>query len=305
MPSDRTLPPASHATVAAPTTMTGVVKGQHIRIGSGFSAFHFGEDMFSGLIDPVVMVDHFEMTIPTFDPHPHAGISAVTYMFEDSTAPHVNYDSLGNHIPIEPGALHWLAAGRGAIHTEQPEGANPRVHALQIFVNLAADRKAIDPFAVHIEPQDIPELHGPGLRVRVVLGETSGIRQPATQALPEPFTLLDGFLSSNESFHHVVPAGWNAMVCLIDGQLTVDFGGRAIDLAPGEAIGVGRGPETDDGEGDLRLLADPTCHFVILSGRALKEPIVKNGPFVMNSREQMLATMTDYRLGHFGQLVMP
>ena len=238
MHSEEKLPPESDATVAARQTMTGVVKGQPIRIGSGFSALHFGEDMFSGLIDPVVMVDHFEMTIPTFDPHPHAGISAVTYMFEDSTAPHVNYDSLGNHMPIEPGALHWLAAGRGAIHTEQPEGANPRVHALQIFVNLPADRKAIEPFAVHVESQDIPELQGPGLRVRVVLGETFGIRQPATDALPEPFTLLDGFLSSSAVFHHAVPEGWNAMVCVIEGRMTVDFDGSAVDLAPGEAIGA-------------------------------------------------------------------
>ncbi|MGL5321039.1 MAG: pirin family protein, partial [Aeromonas veronii] len=114
-------------------TLSAPVKGQPLRIGSGFEASHFGEHFFNGLIDPVAMVDHFQMTAPTFEPHPHAGISAVTYLFEDSTSPHVNYDSLGNQGPIEPGALHWLAAGRGAVHTEQPEGASPYVHALQIF----------------------------------------------------------------------------------------------------------------------------------------------------------------------------
>ena len=78
------------------------VAGHDMRIGSGFTAKHLPEDAFQGLIDPVVMVDHFHMTSPTFQPHPHAGISAVTYMFEDSTSPHVNYDSMGNNGPIQP-----------------------------------------------------------------------------------------------------------------------------------------------------------------------------------------------------------
>ncbi|MFQ1634889.1 hypothetical protein ACK39T_15985 [Aeromonas veronii] len=69
-------------------TLSAPVKGQPLRIGSGFAASHFGEHFFNGLIDPVVMVDHFQMTAPTFEPHPHTGISAVTYLFEDSTSPH-------------------------------------------------------------------------------------------------------------------------------------------------------------------------------------------------------------------------
>lgn len=154
-------------------TLSAPVKGQPLRIGSGFEASHFGEHFFNGRIDPVVMVDHFQMTAPTFEPHPHAGISAVTYLFEDSTAPHVNYDSLGNQGPIEPGALHWLAAGRGAVHTEQPEGASPYVHALQIFVNLPANQKMASPFAVHAAAATIPEFHGEGVRVRVVAGHSN------------------------------------------------------------------------------------------------------------------------------------
>jgi hypothetical protein len=119
-------------------------------IGDFFRAKHFGEQEFNGLIDPVVMLDHFHMTGPTFDPHPHAGISAVTYVFEDATGAHVNYDSLGNRGPINPGALHWFAAGRGAVHTEQPEGDGRHVHALQIFVNMPASKKLNAPNAVHV-----------------------------------------------------------------------------------------------------------------------------------------------------------
>ena len=148
---------------------TGIA-GHSVVIGDAFRATHFDEQEFGGLIDPVVMLDHFHMTGPTFAPHPHAGISAVTYMFEDAIGAHVNYDSLGNHGPINPGALHWFAAGRGAVHTEQPEGDGRHVHALQIFVNLPAGKKLSAPYAVHVEANDIPEFNSPGVRVRVVTG---------------------------------------------------------------------------------------------------------------------------------------
>jgi redox-sensitive bicupin YhaK (pirin superfamily) len=85
---------------------------------------------------PLLMVDDFRMRAPTFGPHPHEGISAVTYLFEDSRSPHLNWDSLGNRLPVTPGSLHWLVAGNGVTHHAWPGGADPEVHGLQFFVNL-------------------------------------------------------------------------------------------------------------------------------------------------------------------------
>lgn len=283
------------------------VAGHHMRIGSGFTAKHLPEDVFQGLIDPVVMVDHFHMTSPTFQPHPHAGLSAVTYLFEDSTAPHVNYDSMGNNGPIHPGALHWFAAGRGAVHTEQPEGPDPHVHALQIFVNLPAAKKGHAPFAVHLEPTEVPEIHRPGVRVRVVLGESQGVASPATPKLPEPFTLLDGFVEPGASFEHALPRAWGGLLYAVAGELSLSAGGELRTLKAEHGLGLQLPADSPSAHETLHLRAQGSqpLHFVWLSGPALREPMVKQGPFVMNTFEQMQQAILDYRAGKFGDLNMP
>ena len=283
------------------------VAGHDMRIGSGFTAKHLPEDAFQGLIDPVVMVDHFHMTSPTFQPHPHAGISAVTYMFEDSTSPHVNYDSMGHHGPIHPGALHWFAAGRGAVHTEQPEGAQPHVHALQIFVNLPAAKKGEAPFAVHLEPGEVPEFRAPGVRVRVVLGESQGVASPATAQLPEPFTLLDGFVEPGARFEQGLPRGWGGLLYVVAGELALSAGGEQRRVQAGHGVGLQLPAESAVTEEPLRLQAQGSeaLHFAWLSGPALREPMVKQGPFVMNTVEQMQQAIRDFQAGKFGQLVLP
>ncbi len=269
-----------------------VVEAAPFAIGASFEARQIAEQAFGGLIDPVVMVDHFHMSAPTFEPHPHAGMSAVTYMFEDSVGHHMNYDSIGNNGPIKPGALHWLVAGRGVVHTEQPEGAGLHIHALQIFVNLPAARKYIEPHAVHVEAEDMPEFYAPGVRVRVVSGETHNLRSPAV--LPEPFTLLDGFLAEGASFSYELPPGWHALVYAVKGGVEID------DVQPfivpeGYAVGIG-------GAGAVSLQAPKAAHFVLLAGRALKEPLVKHGPFVMNSGAQIEERIRAYQQGQFGRL---
>ncbi|WP_412024318.1 pirin family protein [Burkholderia cepacia] len=285
--------------------MSRVIAGRDLAIGASFSAKHFDEGMFDGAMDPVVMLDHFQMTGPTFEPHPHAGISAVTYVFEDATGAHVNYDSLGNHGSIEPGALHWFAAGRGAVHTEQPEGDGHRVHALQIFVNLPAARKYDAPYAVHVEPHDIPEFTAPGVRVRVVSGSSNGVSAPVTAKLPEPFTLLDGFLSHASAFDHVLPRGWNATIHAVSGTLRVEAAGVVRSLKAGEAVGITFDREAPADGAWISVIADDDAHFVVLSGAALREPIARHGPFVMNTRAQLDDRISAYQSGAFGQLAVP
>lgn len=284
------------------------VSARDMRIGTGFSAWHLSEDAFQGLIDPVLMVDHFHMTAPTFQPHPHAGISAVTYLFEDSVSPHVNYDSLGHHGPIHPGALHWLAAGRGAVHTEQPEGADPHVHALQIFVNLPAGQKADAPFVVHVEPHEVPEHRAEGLRLRVVLGQSQGLVAPATARLPQPFTLLDGFVAPGAQFRHELARGWGGLVYGVAGTLELNAAGRSQRLQAGQGLGLQLPAEAAEAAETLCFEAPadgPPLHVVLLCGPALREPLVKQGPFVMNTPEQMQQAIRDYQAGRFGALVLP
>src|SRR5215469_15411680 len=123
-------------------------------IGSGFAAHHFSEEMFDGSMDPLLMADDFVMTAPTFEAHLHAGISAVTAMFEDSVGDFLNRDTLGHNVALKAGDLYWLAAASGAAHEERPaEGA--RTHALQIFVNLPARLKTEPARALHVAAADV------------------------------------------------------------------------------------------------------------------------------------------------------
>ncbi|VVE61328.1 nuclease PIN [Pandoraea captiosa] len=285
--------------------ISDVVTGHDMAIRDGFRAKHFSEQAFGGLMDPVVMLDHFHMTAPTFAPHPHAGISAVTYMFEDAVGAHVNYDSLGNHGPILPGALHWFAAGRGAVHTEQPEGDGHHAHALQIFVNLPASQKYDAPYAFDVAPAQVPEVRGTGMRVRVVSGQSHGLHAPGNARLPQPFTLLDGFLSNAAAFDYDLPRGWNATVCVISGVLHVDVAGSQRQLQAGDAVAVGLRDDATDACVTLVMRAasaEVDTHFVVLSGPALNEPIAKHGPFVMNSVEQINDRISAYQRGEFGEL---
>ena len=127
---------------------------QRANHGSHFRAY--GLRGVAALIDPFLGVDHAWMSAPTFPPHSHAGFSAVSYLFLDSETGVDNRDSLGTRNLIRPGGLHWATAGSGIVHEEVPAEAGKTVHSLQIFVNLAASQKDIAPFALPLEPEDVP-----------------------------------------------------------------------------------------------------------------------------------------------------
>ena len=102
-----------HTMLADTLRLTKPTRGRPFAIASHFRAQSFCEDQFGGAMDPLLMVDHFRMSEPTFGPHHHAGFSAVTYVLEDSRSAHQNTDSMGNNLPINLGSLHWMVAGRG------------------------------------------------------------------------------------------------------------------------------------------------------------------------------------------------
>ena len=111
-------------------------------------------------LDPFINLDDFRMSEPTFPPHPHAGFSAVTYMFEDSAGAFTNRDSLGDHSRIGPGSLHWTQAAAGMMHEEIPEQRGLVCHGLQMFVNLRSDHKNAAPRAFHVDAAAVPEPGG-------------------------------------------------------------------------------------------------------------------------------------------------
>ena len=271
-----------------------VVEGAPHNIGNGFTAKHFSEEMFDGSMDPLLMVDHFVMTAPTFDPHLHAGISAVTAMFEDSEGSFFNRNSLGQNLELKAGDLYWLAAASGAVHEEKP-GDGARIHALQVFVNLPERLKKCPARALKVDAQSVPVIEGDGHRIRVVLGQSG--KAVGTSDTPEEMTLLDGFLSENGRFSHDLPEGRQAWVYAVTGSISVKIEGEERVLAAGSATTVLAGPAAS-----ISIAAGGPSHFVLLAGKPIHEPFVKAGPLVMSTAADVRETLASYAQGKFGHI---
>jgi len=263
------------------------------QIGSGFAARHFSEELFEGRMDPLLMVDDFVMTAPTFAPHLHAGISAVTLMFEDAAGGFLNRDSLGHNVALRAGDLYWLAAASGAAHEERPaDGAC--IHALQIFVNLPARLKKEPARAIHVRAEDVPVIEGQGHRVRVVLGRSGAIT--GADGTPEEMTMLDGMLERGR-FAHCLAAGHQAWIYAVSGDLTVRCDGDVRALAQGCATTIADGPATE-----IVLESAASAHFVLTAAKPIREAFVKAGPLVMSTAEDVRRTLRDYAGGRFGHI---
>jgi len=200
--------------------MNDIAQLHHMNIGSGFRAYSLRGGEMAEPIDPFLGVDHAWMSASTFPPHPHAGFSALSYLFLDAETGIDNQDSLGNRNHIQPGGLHLTAAGRGVVHEEVPAETGRTVHMLQIFVNLAVDRQDAEPFALSLEPQDVPVVHLPGAKIRVPVGAFGEARSPLRP--PTEVCLLDISLDEGANLSVPVPEGHNAFIMPIFGTLVID-----------------------------------------------------------------------------------
>lgn len=273
----------------------GAVPGKPISVGRGFNALSFKHAMFAGAMDPLVMIDHYVMTEPTFGAHGHAGISAVTVLFEDSAGRFNNRDSLGNDIDLEPGDLYWLKAGRGAVHDEKPVPGS-RAHGLQIFVNLPARMRQDAPQSLHVRAANMPVIECAGVRVRVVLGESndlSAVRPPAL-----PMTILDASFQSGGQFDHEMAPGHAAVLVCIRGAIEVDYGEGHRKVTAGEALAI----EACRNPRDLSLCTDIASQAVLITSEPIREDFVQRGPFVMRTDAELDQVEADYRAGLLGTL---
>lgn len=271
------------------------VKLQSMKIGTGFraSTLRGGEGATS--IDPFLGVDHAYMSAPTFQPHPHAGFSAVSYLFEDSQTGILNRDSRGTHNLIQPGGLHWTAAGRGIVHEEIPAQADKMVHMLQIFVNLADHKQSAEPFALSIAPKEVPFVKRAGATIRVPLGSYGDVISPL-QA-PTVVTLLDVSLDAGAEVSIPISAGNNAFVIPIQGHVRMD--GR--DFAGDELTAVIYTEKSIAKEIKIQAV-DGVAQVVVFAGVPLKQPVYWKGSLALASPEALVDRVTAYQRGEFGTL---
>lgn len=271
------------------------IQGRPFSIGTGFDALNFTHTMYAGTMDPFIMVDYFTMTEPTFGPHAHAGLSAVTILFEESEGAFNNRDSLGNNIDLMPGDLYWLKAGRGAVHDEKPS-PGARTKALQVFVNLPARMKYDAPESLYVKSTDMPVYIGNGYRTRLMLGESDGLKGSSSPALH--MTILDVYLEENASFSHEVPSGQTALLLAIKGWIGIQNGDRKLSLKSGTSVSI----RARDNAQTLVFAGNSKTHFVILQAEPLDESFVQRGSFAMSTEKEIAAMFTAHAAGELGSL---
>jgi len=255
-------------------------------------------------VDPFLLLDHLGPVkwgpgegIGAPD-HPHRGFETVTYLLSGGFQ---HKDSAGHAGQLGPGDVQWMTAGSGVVHSELPSDEFMRaggvMHGFQIWVNLPARDKMTAPRYQEIPSSGIPRAASADgkVQVRVIAGQALG--QSAVIETRTPIQFLHFTLQPGGDVTQSVPAGYNALVYLISGELQV---GK-------EQKRVREGQMARLGDGDtVRLMvasdAATPADFLLLAGQPLNEPVARYGPFVMNTREQIEQAFRDYQSGSMGRI---
>jgi redox-sensitive bicupin YhaK (pirin superfamily) len=259
----------------------------------GFSSLLYVDlDELGVAASPVAVLDDFRVAGLPFSPHPHAGFAAVTYVFEDSPGDLRSRASSGADLTVGPGGIVWTHAGSGVVHEEIPAVQGRELHGIQIFVNLSSQNKLTPPQVLHLDPAQVPEWRSDaGDRVRVVVGSFGAVASPLVPA--EPFTLLDVHL--REQIYFAAQAGHAVLVYVLSGHVAVSADGHQEKVDGRHALAL-------HGGGRVSFEAVPPSHILIASGAEIREPVITEGPFIMNNRPQIEEAVARYRSGAMGHL---
>ncbi len=246
-------------------------------------------------LDPFLLLDEFGTDRPEdylagFPDHPHRGFETVTYMLDGRMR---HRDNHGNEGLLVPGSVQWMTAGRGLVHSEMPEQEQGRMRGFQLWVNLPAKDKMTAPRYQEFSPQQLPVLApADGVTVKLIAGEVEGVRGPIVQPATDPL-YLDVGLAPEADWSLPLPPGHNAFAYAFEGGLALGEGDEARDLAAGELAVLGGGDR-------LALHAGTQgARLIVVAGRPLREPVARHGPFVMNTREELMQAFLDLQHGRF------
>jgi redox-sensitive bicupin YhaK (pirin superfamily) len=244
-------------------------------------------------LDPFLMLDAFGSDDPKayiagFPDHPHRGFETVTYMLAGRLR---HRDNKGNSGLLEAGSVQWMTAGRGIVHSEMPEQERGLMSGFQLWINLPAKDKMIEPRYQDIAPGRIPVVTAPGgVKVKVIAGAFEGTQGPVVPGSTAPL-YLDVALPAGASFETTLPADHSAFTYVHEGKAEIGPEGRTTFLAPGK-IGV-----LSPGERFLARSTGTPARLLLVAGRPLKEPVAKYGPFVMNTQAELYQAFADYDAG--------
>lgn len=246
-------------------------------------------------LDPFLLLDEFGTDKPEdylagFPEHPHRGFETVTYMLDGRMR---HKDNHGNEGVLVPGSVQWMTAGRGLVHSEMPEQEHGRMRGFQLWVNLPAREKMTPPKYQEFAPDRIVRLTpAQGVEVKLIAGRIGDLHGPIAQPATDP-VYLDIAFDAGAAWEYELPEGHNAFVYVYEGGLEIGQGEDARAVGAQE-LAVLSG-------GNLLTLRDAGrgSRAIVVAGRPLREPVARYGPFVMNTKQEVMQAFVDFQEGKF------
>ncbi|MEG3792649.1 pirin family protein [Lysobacter sp. CCNWLW3] len=246
-------------------------------------------------LDPFLLLDEFgtdraEDYIAGFPEHPHRGFETVTYMLDGRMR---HKDNHGNEGVLVPGSVQWMTAGRGLVHSEMPEQQEGRMRGFQLWVNLPAREKMTEPKYQEFAPERIVALQpAAGVQLKLIAGAIGDLRGPIVQPATDP-VYIDIALAAGASWEYDLPEGHNVFVYVYEGGVEIGDAqdARAVDAQELAVLSGGQRLKLRGLGGDSRL--------ILVGGRPLREPVARYGPFVMNTKQEVMQAFVDFQEGKF------
>jgi len=244
--------------------------------------------------DPFLMLDEFGSDNPDdyisgFPPHPHRGIETVTYMLNGEFE---HKDSAGGEGKMSPGDVQWMKTGRGIIHSEMPAMEDGVLHGFQLWINMPSDLKKNKPEYLYIDSEKIPVYEDSEKNIKIIAGKYLNIEGPVSKHNVNP-TYFDVELQKEKVFEFELPEENNSFIYLVEGKIKI---GDEVnnDLESSKLIILEKGNK-------LVVKSGTNSKFLLISGKPINEPIARGGPFVMNTRQEVLEAIQDFNTGNFAK----
>jgi len=276
-------------------TVIQTLPGKEHDLGGGFIVRRLLPSAARMAVGPIVFLDHFGPTRVEPDrdvdvrPHPHIGLATVTYLFEGAM---IHRDSLGVVQRIEPGAVNWMKAGRGIVHSERKPPdlaqASYQSHGLQLWVGLPQSQEDAEPGFTHTPADRIPAAASDGAEIRVLIGSAFGVTSPVPACSP---TLYLSMRLPGGTRFELPPLAQELAVYPIEGRLSID--GQPCPPAHLQVLAPGV---------TATLRSDGPAHLVVLGGSILDGPRLIWWNFVASSRERIVRASADWAAGRFAQV---
>jgi len=264
------------------------------------------------LLDPFLLLDDFHSNHPDdyikgFPWHPHRGIETITYVLYGKVE---HKDSMGNKGTISSGDVQWMTAGSGIIHQEMPKGQKDGLMwGFQLWANLPASHKMMDPRYRDVQSQQIPEVTlDHGVKVKMICGEVNAVKGPVQDIVIDP-EYLDITVPAKSNFTHPVKRGHTVLAYVIEGRGYFDPGrdSYAYEVEGANYFDFKRdcfmAPETlilyDEGDELAISTEEKAVRFLLISGKPIGEPVAWYGPIVMNTQDELRIAFEEYQKGTF------